>query len=341
MRYLISTLLIILHINVAVALTIETNHSYGAAKTVSDLRILSSTDIDVFAPVLRAYSALNPAVSITYSTASSSDIYRAVSNAEHDFHLIMSSAMDLQMKLVNDGFAKPVSFLERVNLPDWSHWQNKLYGFSLEPIGMVVSASHFNEGDLPNTRRELVSFLRANQANFSRKIVTYDVTSSGAGFLFATQDARQSNSFWRLAEVMGGLAPHLSCCSGAMLDAVNQGEFLLAYNIIGSYAEKRSRLQKNLRVIYFQDYTHMLLRTVFIPRNVNNTASANDFLTFLLNDVGQNFIEQETDMLSLRSDVLTDNPHYKPIRLDTGLLVYLDRLKRQRFLDEWSSALIQ
>jgi len=39
--------------------------------------------------------------------------------------------------------------------------------------------------------------------------------------------------------------------------------------------------------------------------------------------------------------VLTDNPHYKPIRLDTGLLVYLDRLKRQRFLDEWSSALIQ
>ena len=59
------------------------------------------------------------------------------------------------------------------------------------------------------------------------------------------------------------------------------------------------------------------------------------------NDDVKKFIEQETDMLSLRSDVLIDNPHYKPIRLDTGLLVYLDRLKRQRFLDEWSSALIQ
>lgn len=341
MRYLIGTLLIILQTSFAVALTIETSHSYGAEKTLSDLRILSSTDIDVFDPVLSAYSSLNPSVSITYSTASSSDIYRAVSKSDHDFHLIMSSAMDLQMKLVNDGFATPLSLFEKVDVPDWSQWQNKLYGFSLEPIGMVVSASHFNERNLPNTRRELVSFLRANHVNFSKKIVTYDVRSSGAGFLFATQDARQSNSFWRLAEVMGGLGSQLSCCSGNMLDAVNEGDLLLAYNIIGSYAEKRSRLKKNLRVIYFQDYTHMLLRTVFMPSNVKSTATANNFLTFLLNDVGQNFIEKETDMLSLRSDVLKDNPHYKPIRLDTGLLVYLDRLKRQRFLEEWSSALIQ
>ena len=50
----------------------------------------------------------------------------------------MSSAMDLQMKLVNDGFAESISILENLDIPDWSQWQNKLYGFSLEPIGMVV-----------------------------------------------------------------------------------------------------------------------------------------------------------------------------------------------------------
>ena len=31
----------------------------------------------------------------------------------------------------------------------------------------------------------------------------------------------------------------------------------------------------------------------------------------------------------------------KPIRLDTGLLVYLDYLKRKNFLREWNAALLQ
>ena len=31
----------------------------------------------------------------------------------------------------------------------------------------------------------------------------------------------------------------------------------------------------------------------------------------------------------------------KPIRLDTGLLVYLDNLKRKNFLREWNAALLQ
>ncbi|MBT5799619.1 substrate-binding domain-containing protein [Alphaproteobacteria bacterium] len=341
MRYLISSLLILLHINLANALTIEASRSYGVDKAKSDLKILSSTDIDVFHPVLSAFSALNPTISVNYSTASTADIYRAVRQSDSQFDLIMSSAMDLQMKLVNDGFAKSISILENLDIPDWSQWQNKLYGFSLEPIGMVVSASHFNQGELPNTRRKLIAFLRANQETFQEKIITYDVTTSGAGFLLATQDDRQSNSFWRLAEVMGSLESHLSCCSGQMLDAVNNEEYLLAYNIIGSYAEKRSKRQKNLRVVYFQDYTHMLLRTAFVPKNSYNAATASNFLSFLRSKVGQNFIEEETGMLSLRSNLLNENPYYKPIRLDTGLLVYLDRLKRQRFLDEWSAALIQ
>jgi iron(III) transport system substrate-binding protein len=126
-----------------------------------------------------------------------------------------------------------------------------------------------------------------------------------------------------------------------MLDAVNTGKILLAYNIIGSYAQKRSREQDNLLVIYPQDYTHMLLRTALVPKGTQNFEAARDFLTFLLNDVGQNFIEKRTDMLSLQSDVLNRNRQFKPIRLDTGLLVYLDRLKKQRFLEEWKEALFQ
>ena len=66
------------------------------------------------------------------------------SEKNHKYDLIISSAMDLQMKLVNDDFT-PIDILEEVDVPTWSHWQDKLFGFSLEPIGLVLSASHFKK----------------------------------------------------------------------------------------------------------------------------------------------------------------------------------------------------
>ena len=341
MRSLVYSLLMFWFASAAHALTIEAERHYGTEKATPDLQILSSADIDVFDPVLSAYTAANKSLHIRYVTTSTADIFEVVRDSRHGFDLVLSSAMDLQMKLANDGYALPVSLSEKENGPAWSHWQDKVFGFSLEPIGMVISKSHFPGNDIPNDRRALISFLRANHNELAGKVATYDVAQSGAGFLFATQDARQSDSFWRLAEVMGSLKTRMYCCSGQMLDAVNEGELLLAYNIIGSYAEKRSRDLTNLRVIYPQDYTHMLLRTALVPRQANAPEQARDFLKFLLSDLGQAFIEENTGMLSLTSELLVKNRHFRPIRLDTGLLVYLDRLKQDRFLDEWKEALIQ
>jgi hypothetical protein len=50
---------------------------------------------------------------------------------------------------------------------------------------------------------------------------------SGAGFLFASQDVRQSDSFWRLADVFGGIKTKLVCCSGNMLDELESGKVYL------------------------------------------------------------------------------------------------------------------
>ena len=43
----------------------------------------------------------------------------------------MSSAMDLQIKLANDGYAKNIQIKSRRNA-ELSIWQNKVIGFSLE-----------------------------------------------------------------------------------------------------------------------------------------------------------------------------------------------------------------
>ena len=341
MRYLILSLMLLLFSTNSFAITIEDERDYGISKPNPDLKILSSTDVELFQSVLEAFVTKNPSVNIKYQVASTKDIFETVKNKQQGYDLIMSSAMDLQMKLANDGIGQPLVLPPNIRVPDWSKWQNTLFGFSLEPIGMVVSRENPIMSNIPNNRRSLVAFLRENASVLRGKIVTYDVSSSGAGFLFATQDERQSNSYWRMAEVMGSLNASLYCCSGEMLDAVKTGDALIAYNIIGPYAEKRAQKEKVLKVVYFQDYTHMLMRTALIPKNAAHPETASLFLQFILSEDGQNFIENSTEMLSLSSTLLNENRNFKPIRLDTGLLVYLDKFKKERFLEDWQEALIQ
>jgi hypothetical protein len=48
-----------------------------------------------------------------------------------------------------------------------------------------------------------------------------------------------------------------------------------------------------------------------------------------------------TGLLPPKSQSTFNQSDFKPNRLDTGLLQYLDILKRQRFLGEWSEALVK
>ena len=322
------------------SLVIETINEYGPKKNYPDLNILSSTDVDVFEPLIKLFVKDNKQIRIRYVTASTSDIYKEITNSnKSNFDLVISSAMDLQMKLANDGFALDIENIEKSVIPEWSMWRKQIVGFSIEPIVTVISKADFNI-KIPKTRRDLISILRNNPNKFYKKIITYDINKSGAGFLFASQDERQSESFWRLAEVMGSLKTKVVCCSSKMLDAVNSRESYIAYNIIGSYAEQRARKQKNLIVVYPYDYTLLLLRSAIIPKNSKNKANANIFLKFLLSKPGQKILEKK-GMLSIKNKKIFKKGNIKLIRLDTGLLVYLDKLKRKRFLSEWNEALFQ
>ena len=46
-------------------------------------------------------------------------------------------------------------------------------------------------------------------------------------------------------------------------------------------------------------------------------------------------------MYSVSNKKIIQQGNIRPIRLDTGLLVFLDKLKRKRFLKEWNEAIFQ
>ncbi len=304
------------------------------------LNIISTTDIDVFEPLVKAFQARYPALTIRYVQASSANVYEAITNEAERFDIAISSAMDLQTKAANDGYARGYRSVVTSRFPTWSKWRDQVFGFTQEPAVLVASKSAFEGLNIPKSRPELVEILRTNPERFSGRIGTYDIRISGLGYLFATQDARQSDGFWRLAEVMGALGPQLFCCSSSMIEAIENNEIFLAYNVLGPYAQARIKRNGDAVIIPLSDYTNIMMRSVLIPTQATNPAAAGQFLDFLLSEVGRALLKDKVGLPPLDPDVKNREISLRPIRLGPGLLVYLDQLKRKRFLADWESSLL-
>ena len=340
MRRFLATLGLILGLAApAAAFEIEEERLFAADNPVGTLRILSTTDTGIFLPLIAAFQAERPRVSVHYVVASSTEVFAAIYDEGAAFDLVISSAMDLQMKLANDGLAQPYSSFATQSLPSWARWRDHLFGIAQEPVVMLLSRAALGDLPVPRTRSELVRLLREHPGRFDGRVGTYDPARSGAGYLFATQDARQSDSFWRLAEVMGGLSPSLYTTSNGMIGGLNDGTLALAYNVLGSYAS--AGLDDGGMIVELEDFTQVLLRTALIPESSGAPELGQAFLDFLLSPDGRRLIRERTGLPPIDEGALVAGQHLRPIRLDPGLLVYVDPLKRRRFLNEWDAALIQ
>src|SRR4051794_8714974 len=144
--------------------------------------------------------------------------------------------MDLQIKLVNDGYAMPYASPEAAFLPRWAVWRDEAYGISAEPVTIVYNRNLVPEAEVPRTHAALAQLLAAKSDAYKGKVATYDPERSSAGFLFLTQDIEITRSTWDLVRAMGQTGVKLYTSTEAMLGRVASGETLIAYNIIGSYA---------------------------------------------------------------------------------------------------------
>lgn len=345
MRYLVLskllTVCLCLTASLAHAFEIENQRLFGDPAD-APLRIISTADTDLFEPYITSFRAQNPTVSVDYVTVSSAELNKALNDPDAPaFDVALSSAMDLQTKLANDGLAlshqSPVTEL----VPDWGKWRSHVYAFTQEPAAIVLSPQAFQDIPLPRTRQELISVLRDNPDHFRGKVATYDVRQSGLGYLFATQDARTSETFWRLAEVMGNLDIQLYCCSGAMIDDVISGKIAVAYNVLGSYVEARDDAAGQVHIVRPQDFTTIMLRTVLIPARAEQPELAGEFVDHLLRTAWDTNDEIKYPFNPISVSDFASDPSLKPIRLGPGLLVYLDRLKKRGFLREWEAAILQ
>ena len=215
-------------------------------------------------PLIAAFEALHPDIKVHYTKFLSADLYKAVRDGKGHPDLVISSAMDLQTALANDGYGQPLETAGSSDLPGWATWRNELYGFTFYPVVMAYNRKAFTGRKLPWDRSELAGMIRADPAFFDGRIGTYDIRTSGVGSLLAVEDAHRGYRFPRLTESLGRANAHLYCCTSEMLRKLGSGRIVFAYNLIGSYAMKAAEQDPRIGITLFSDYTLVMSRTAFI-----------------------------------------------------------------------------
>lgn len=327
----------------------ETRIFESLGERTETLVIYSSTDVDRIQTLIQGFQKQAPGLAVEYHDLDTVEIFDRVTH-EMDSgaltaDLTLSSAMDLQIKLVNDGYSRAHYSEQTDALPNWANWRNEAFGFTYEPAVMLYNRKLAPELGKVTTRFELANLLSQKPFRMRGRVVTYDPVQSGLGYLFGTQDAIQSQDFWYLARSLGDVQAQRVSSSSAMIDKVARGDALIAYNVLGSYALARARKNPDLKITIPQDYALVMSRIAVITKTARNPVIAGQFIDFLLSRPGQEIIAGPASLYALRTDIEgeataktlqdTANGPLLPIRLGPGLLVYLDRLKRDDFLDRW------
>jgi iron(III) transport system substrate-binding protein len=309
--------------------------------------VYGNADTAAMGPTIAAFRRAFPGVRVNYVELESRDLYRrAVSETRArrpSADLVWSSAMDLQAKLINDGFAQAYQSPEKPALPQASVWKNMGYGVTAEPVGFVYNRRLIPPAAVPRTHEAFERLLRDRRGPLTGRVATYDPTRSNVGYLYLTEDYGTTRDTRGLLQAIAATRPLLSRTTGPMLDAVASGRAAIAYNVVGPYALARARRDARIGVVFPRDYTIVASRVAFISRDARHPAAAKLFLDFLLSRSGQTLLARQ-ELFPVRRDVPA--PHLaadqgRPIRVGPQLLVNLDSIKRRRFLADWTAILAE
>ncbi len=304
--------------------------------------------------LLEDFQRLYPNVKLDYVTLDTTPLYERViaeSAAGATADVVWSSAMDLQVKLVADGYAMTYRSPHAAKLPAWAVWRDQAYGTTFEPVGFVYNKSLVDEPEVPQTRAELIKLLGAQRSRFKDKVTAFDPEKSGLGYLLMTQELSATGAaFWDVAKALGEAGLYPGSGSGTQFERLGKGQSVLGYNLLASYAEGRIKKDlPQLGVVLPRDHTPVVSRVMFISKKAAHPYAAKLWLDYVLSKRGQEMLAK-SDLGALHADVAADmtpgalgarlGPALKPIAIGPSLLTSLEAEKREAFLRQWSAAVV-
>jgi len=326
----------------------------AAANKEGKVVIYSALDTKAAQPLIKDFNALYPNVKVEYSDLNSTELYNRfiaeAASGQGSADVMWSSAMDLQVKLVDEGHALSYLSPEASKLPGWAVYKNQAYGTTYEPAVFIYNKRLVTADEVPQDHAAFAKLINTKVDKFKGKVTTYDIEKSGVGFMFIVQDAKYFPGMKDLERGFGASSYRVYGSTGNMLEKVSSGEHLLGYNVLGSYALVRAKKDQALGVVLPKDYTLVLSRVLFIGKQAKNPNAAKLWVDYILSQRGQKLIGSDVELFSIRNDVDAEYTaasltkqlganNVKPIPVNAEIVTYLDQKKRLDFLSAWKAAL--
>lgn len=319
-----------------------------------ELVVYSSLDTDLAAPLVAAFQSAHPGVAVRYHDLLTGALHDRIvaetdaGGATADF--AFSSAMDLQVKLANDGYAQPVVTPDTEGWPNWARWRDTAYALTFEPAVFAYHRPSFEGEDPPATRADLVAWMAGHPDRAQGRVGTYDVARSGVGYLFLARDQDLYPGIWSVAAAMGRAGVQQYPTSAEILERISDGRIALGYNLLGSYVADWARRDPNVGMVLPRDFTVVVSRVALVPRAAASSDLGAAFLAFLMSPEGQVQLSQSLRLPAVSLEVAgQSNPagglgdlsglRLKPVPVGPGLLAYLDQSTRARLIERWQRTL--
>lgn len=325
----------------------------AAANKEGKVVIYSALDTKAAQPLIKDFQALYPGIKVEYNDMNSTEMYNRfiaeVAAGQGSADVMWSSAMDLQIKLVDDGQAMTYASPEVPKLPAWSVYRNQAYGTTFEPAVFIYNKRLVAADEVPQDHASFAKLIAAKSDKFKGKVTAYDIEKSGVGFMFFVQDQKHFPGMKDLERAFGATGYKVYSSTGNMLEKVSSGEHLLGYNVLGAYALVRAKKDPALGVVVPKDYALVLSRVMFIGKQAKNPNAAKLWTDYVLSPRGQKVIGGDVELFSIRSDVDAEytaaslakqlGDRIRPIPVSSEIVGYLDPKKRLEFLSDWKATL--
>jgi len=325
----------------------------AAAKKEGKVVIYSALDTKAAQPLIKDFNALYPDIKVEYNDMNSTEMYNRFiaesASGQGSADVMWSSAMDLQVKLVDDGQALAYKSPEASKLPQWAVYKDQAYGTTYEPAVFIYNKRLVTGDEIPQDHAAFAKLINTKVDKYKGKVTTYDIEKSGVGFMFVVQDTKYFAGMKELEKGFGATQYKVYSSTGNMLEKVSSGEHLLGYNVLGSYALVRAKKDQSLGVVLPKDYTLVLSRVMFIGKQAKNPNAAKVWTDYVLSQRGQKLIGSDVELFSIRNDVEAEytaaklnqqlGSNVKPIPVSAEIVAYLDQTKRLAFLSDWKQAL--
>lgn len=318
------------------------------------MTVYSSLDTRLAAPLIAAFQHDHPQVTIRYEDLLTGVLHERIVTESRaggpTADLAFSSAMDLQVKLANDGYARAVVTPATPDWPDWANWRDTAYALTFEPAVFAYHKPSFADHPPPATRADLMRWMAEHPDEARGRIGTYDIARSGVGYLFLARDQDLFPGIWEVVAAMGRAEVRQYPTSGELLERIADGRIALGYNLLGSYVAEWARGHDTVGLILPRDFTVVVSRVALVPEKAAAPDLGAAFLGFLMSPDGQARLSRTLRLPAVSLEVAGQTSpaggmqdlsglRLKPVPVSPGLLAYLDQATRARLIARWGRTL--